>query len=253
MVKFYGVKDSTLSDLNRCSETIAKVFWCMIEELRDKGISNFTELNRDFSLICNFSRLPRYHQTILVKNQIGLKNLDRLVSLSNRKYFNRVPQIPLSILEEYRDGLLIGSACADGLLYRMIIGDTSEEEIKMQVDLCDYLEIQPISNNRWLIESEQIYDENELRAINENIVALGEKYGKPVVATSDAHYLDKEDVVYRQRLLREQHFADWKETPELYFRTTNEMLDEFSYFGTHKAYEVVVTNTNKIADMIDNI
>ena len=253
MVEFYGVKDSTLSDLNGCSETIAKVFWCMIEELRDKGISNFTELNRDFSLICNFSRLPRYHQTILVKNQIGLKNLDRLVSLSNQKYFNRVPQIPLSILKEYRDGLLIGSACADGLLYRMIIGDASEEEIKMQVDFCDYLEIQPISNNRWLIESEQIYDENELRTINENTVALGEKYGKPVVATSDAHYLDKEDVVYRQRLLREQHFADWKETPELYFRTTNEMLDEFSYLGAHKAYEVVVTNTNKIADMIDNI
>ena len=253
MVEFYGIKDSTLSDLNGCSETSAKLFWYMIEELKSKGISNFAELNRDFSPTCNFSKLPRYHQTILVKNQIGLKNLDRLVSLSNQKYFNRVPQIPLSILKEYRDGLLIGSACADGLLYRMIIGDDSEEEIKMQVDLCDYLEIQPISNNRWLIESEQIYDENELRTINEIIVALGEKYGKHVVATSDAHYLDKEDVICRQNLLREQHFADWKEPPELYFRTTNEMLDEFSYLGKNKAYEVVVTNTNKIADMIDNV
>ena len=253
IAEFYGVKDYSLSDANGYAETNAKLFRCIIEELKTIGISDFAGLNRDFSLTHNFSKLPRYHQTILVKNQIGLKNLYRLVTLSNQKYFHRVPRIPLSVLKEYREGLLIGSACSDGLLYRMILDDASDEEIKKQIELCDYLEIQPVSNNRWLIKSEQIYDDDELRDINEIIVALGEKYGKPVIATSDAHYLNKDDVICRQLLLRELHFVDWEVDWELYFRSTNEMLNEFSYLGKDKAYEVVVANTNKIADMIETV
>lgn len=253
MAEFYGVKDYSLSDANGYAETNAKLFWCIIEELRGKEISNFAELNRNFSLTRNFSRLPRYHQTILVKNQIGLKNLYQLVTLGNQEYFHRVPIIPLSILNEHREGLLIGSACSVGLLYKMLLDEASEEEIEKLINLCDYLEIQPISNNRWLLKAEQVSDDDELRDINQIIVNLGEKYGKPVVATCDAHYLDKDDAVCRQLLLREQHFVDWEDTYELYFRSTAEMLEEFSYLGEDKAYEIVVTNTNKISDMIESV
>ncbi len=253
IAEFYGVKDYSLSDSNGYAETNAKLFWCITEELRGKEISNFAELKRTFSPTRNFSKLPRYHQTILVKNQIGLKNLYRLVTLSNQEYFHRTPRIPLSILKEHREGLLIGSACSDGLLYRMILDDASEEEIENLMSLCDYLEIQPVSNNRWVIESEQVSDDDELRDINQIIVNLGEKYGKPVVATSDAHYLNKEDAICRKLLLHEKHFVDCGDTSELYLRTTDEMLDEFSYLGKDKAYEVVVTNTNKIVDMIETV
>ena len=253
MAEFYGEKDYSLSDANGYAETNVKLFWCIIEELRGKEISNFAELNRNFSLTRNYARLPRYHQTILVKNQTGLKNLYRLVTLSNLDYFHRVPILPLSILNEHREGLLIGSACSDGLLYKMLLDEASEEEIEKLIHLCDYLEIQPVSNNRWLLKAEQVYDDEELRDINQRIVELGEKYGKPVVATCDARYLDKDDAVCRQLLLREHHFVDWEDTYELYFRSTAEMLEEFSYLGKDKAYEVVVTNTNKIADMIETV
>lgn len=252
IAEFYGVKDSSLSDLDGEAEANAKLFWHMTEELKNKGISNFADLNREFPPTCNISKLPFYHQTILVKNQIGLKNLYRLVTLSNRESFHRVPRIPLSILKKYRTGLLIGSACSDGLLYRMLLDTASEEEIEKLISLCDYLEIQPVSNNRFLMETIQA-NEAELRNINEKIVALGEKYGKPVVATGDVHYLDKEDAICRKILLHEQHSFDWEVGEGLYFRTTDEMLDEFSYLGKEKAYEVVVTNTNKIADMIEPV
>jgi len=253
MAEFYDVKDYSLFDANGYTETNAKLFWCIIEELRGKEISNFAELNRNFSLTRNYARLPRYHQTILVKNQTGLKNLYQLVTLSNLEYFHRVPILPLSILNEHREGLLIGSACSDGLLYKMLLDEASEEGIEKSINLCDYLEIQPISNNRWLLKTEQVSDDDELRDINQMIVKLGDKYGKPVVATCDAHYLDRDDAVCRQLLLRERHFVDWEDTYELYFRSTAEMLEEFSYLGGDKAYEVVVTNTNKIADMIETV
>ena len=193
------------------------------------------------------------HIIILVKNRKGLENLYRLVSLSHLDYFYKKPRIPRSVLDEHREGLILGSACEAGELFRAIIEDKPEEEIDFLAGYYDYFEIQPLINNSFLIDGGRIKGNADLMDLNRRIVELGEKYDKPVVATCDAHYFDAEEAIYRRILMAGQGYKDVEGDEGLYFRTTNEMMEEFSYLGEEKAYEVVIKNTNMIADQIESI
>jgi len=231
---------------------LAAIYFKMIASMREQDIKSFEQLKRDMGANSNPLNLKPYHQIILVKNKIGLKNLYKLISYGFLKYYKRNPRIPKTELEKHREGLIIGSACEAGELFTAILDNRPEAEIEEIVNFYDYLEIQPISNNRFLIAEEKAKDEEDLRNFNRRIVALGEKYNKPVVATCDAHFLNDEDELYRKILLAGQKFKDFDKDAHLYYRTTEEMLEEFSYLGEEKAYEVVVTNTNLINDMIDS-
>ncbi len=231
---------------------LAAIYFKMIESMREQDIKSFEQLKRDMSANSNPLNLKPYHQIILVKNKIGLKNLYKLISYGFLKYYKRNPRIPKTELEKHREGLIIGSACEAGELFTAILDNRPEAEIEEIVNFYDYLEIQPISNNRFLIADEKAKDEEDLRNFNRRIVELGEKYNKPVVATCDAHFLNDEDELYRKILLAGQKFKDFDKDSHIYYRTTEEMLEEFSYLGEEKAYEVVVTNTNLINDMIDS-
>ena len=235
------------------AEVLARIFFKMAEQLSEMDIKDFKDLEHEFSANANPLTLKPYHQIILVKNQAGLKNLYRLVSSSYLSYYRRQPRIPKTELEKYREGLIIGSACEAGELFRAILEGRPEREIEDIVNFYDYLEIQPICNNRFLIAEGTVADDEGLRELNRKIVALGEKYNKPVVATCDAHFLNEEDEIYRKILLAGMKFKDCDRDIHLYFRTTEEMLEEFKYLGEEKAYEVVVENTNKISDMIGEV
>lgn len=234
------------------AEMLAYIYLKMIDSMNEHDIRDFEQLKRDMSASADPLKLKPYHQIILVKNKVGLKNLYKLISYGFLKYFKRFPRIPKTELEKHREGLIIGSACEAGELFKAVLDNRPEAEIEEIVNFYDYLEIQPISNNRFLISEELARDDEDLRNLNRKIVALGEKYNKPVVATCDAHFMNKEDEVYRQILLAGQKFKDYDRDIELYYRTTEEMLEEFSYLGEEKAYEVVVKNTNLINDMIES-
>lgn len=195
----------------------------------------------------------RYHIIILAKNEIGIRNLYKLISLSHLNFYKRRPRIPRAIIEELREGLILGTACEAGELIQKIIAGESWEELKRIASFYDYLEVQPISNNTFLIHSGKIADEEGLRHINRQIVQLGEELNKPVIATSDAHYLHPEEKIYREIIMANIGYKDAHLQPDLYLRTTEEMLDEFSYLGEEKAYEIVVTNSRALNDSIDAI
>ena len=193
------------------------------------------------------------HIIILAKNKTGLINLYKLVSISHLEYFYKRPRLPRSVLSQYREGLILGSACEAGELYRAVRNGASEEELKEIVEFYDYLEIQPLINNRFMVREGIVEDEEALRDMNRRIVELGEKYGRPVCATCDAHYFDPEEAVYRKIIMAGQGYKDAESGEGLYFRTTEEMLEEFSYLGEETAHKVVIENTNMIADMIENL
>lgn len=236
----------------------AEIFLHLIKRLEDQEIKDLTALNEfgrpDAETI---RKMPAYHAVILAKNETGRVNLYRLVSESHLHYFNRRPKLPKSLFLKWREGLLIGSACEAGELYRALLEEKPEEEIDRLVRFYDYLEIQPLGNNEFMLRSEdkypQIQDQNDLMELNRRIVELGEVYNKLVVATCDVHFMNPEDEVYRRIIMSGKGFADADQQAPLYYRTTEEMLAEFQYLGAKKAEEIVITNTNRIADMVDKI
>jgi DNA polymerase-3 subunit alpha (Gram-positive type) len=201
----------------------------------------------------NYKLGNTYHIILLVKNRTGLKNLYKLVSLSHLKYFYRRPRIPKSVLMAHREGLIIGSACESGEIFQGILNGKAESEIEKLVELYDYLEIQPLVNNKFLVESGRVKDEEGLKDLNRKIVELGERFGKPVVATCDSHYLNDEDSLYRRILMAGQGYKDAEQSQGLYLRTTDEMLEEFSYLEEEIAQKIVIDNPNEIADSIEII
>lgn len=234
-------------------KTLVKVFEVMLTNLKEKGAKTLNDIENIYKDNLDLKHLPTYHAVILTKDYVGLKNLYKLISFSHLDYFYKKPKIPRSLYRKYSEGLIIGSACDQGELYQAILEGLSDEKIEEIAAFYDYLEIQPLGNNEYMIRNGAIESKDGLIEINRKIVALGEKLNKPVVATCDVHFMDPQDEVYRRILMAGQKYDDADMQAPLFLRTTEEMLHEFGYLGKDKAYEVVVTNTNKIADMCEAI
>ena len=235
----------------------AEIFVKFVQMLKERELTTLAKVNEFGDLNPDsIKKLPTYHVIILARNDIGRVNLYQLVSASHLVYYNRRPRIPKSVLNEHREGLIVGSACEAGELYRALLDGKPDETIAKIVDFYDYLEIQPLGNNAFMVESDKVTSVNSMEDImdlNRKIVHLGEQFHKPVVGTCDVHFMDPEDEVYRRIIMAGKGFGDADKQAPLYLRTTEEMLDEFVYLGSEKAYEVVIRNTNLIADMIEKI
>ncbi len=240
------------------AECTAWIFLKLLEMLKDGGIFTLAQLNALGEANVELTKkLPSYHAIILAKNDLGRINLYRMVTQSHLTYYHsRHPRLPKSLVEKYREGLILGSACEAGELYRALLDGQSDMQIARIVNFYDYLEIQPVGNNKFMVAAERIrniHSLEDIQNINKRIVKLGEEFHKPVVATCDVHFLDPEDEVYRRIIMAGRGFEDADDQAPLYLHTTDEMLEEFSYLGSDKAYEIVVENTNMIADMVESI
>ena len=239
------------------AEATAGIFLKFVEMLKKQhDMTNLDQLE-EFSHVSDetIMKMPTYHVIILAKNDLGRVNLYRLVSWSHLKYFSRRPRIPKSVLNQYREGLIIGSACEAGELYQAILRGVPDAELAKIVKFYDYLEIQPLGNDMFMLRDEKstVKTVDDLMDINRKIVSLGEQFNKPVCATCDVHFMDPDDAIYRKILMAGMGFKDADEQAPLFLRTTEEMLSEFEYLGSDKCYEVVVTNTRMIADMCEPI
>ena len=247
----HGVVLSFVEAMHAAEKSDLKIIYGCEGYLVDDTVDGEWDLER-------IRKAPRYHIILLAKNEIGRINLYRLVSESHLTYFDKRPRIPKSLLTECREGLLIGSACEAGEVYRALVDKVPEDELARRVNFYDYLEIQPVGNNQFMLFSQEpqyadVQSWDDLRAYNRKIVELGEQFGKPVAATCDVHFLNPEDEIYRRILQKGMGFKDADQQPPLYLHTTEEMLEEFSYLGADKAMEVVVTVPNRIADCCERI
>ncbi|MDF2523911.1 MAG: polymerase alpha subunit, partial [Clostridiales bacterium] len=238
-----------VDDSKATGEILIKCF----EMLKEKGAKTLEDMVHAFDNVLNYKSSDSYHAIILVKNSVGLKNLYKIISDSHLKYYHKRPRVPKKLLMTNREGLILGSACEAGELYSAILDDKSDEDITRIAGFYDYLEIQPLGNNQFMINNGKVNSEEDLKNINRKIIELGEKLNKPVVATCDVHFMDHRDEVFRRILMAGKGFSDADNQAPLYFRTTDEMLAEFKYLSPEKANEVVITNTNLIADMIEDI
>jgi len=229
----------------------AEIFINCVRILKEKGVQTIDEIENLYKERFDYTKADSYHAIILVKNGVGLKNLYKIITESHLKYFHKKPRVPKDLFMKYREGLILGSACEAGELYSAIVNGKNDEEIEKIAGFYDYLEIQPLGNNEFLILSGKVSGTDQLKEINRKIVDLGKKLNKPVVATCDVHFMNPTDEVFRRILMAGQGYNDAERQPPLYFRTTEEMLEEFSYLGEQTAYEVVVENTNLIADLIE--
>lgn len=253
LADYYGLGDFNHHRAVDDAEMLSKIYLRMTEQLKERDIDDFDVLKKEIEASSDPKKLRSHHMIILVKDRTGLKNLYRMISDSYLKYYYRNPRIPKTLLDKNREGLIIGSACSAGELYSAILDNKPETELEEIASYYDYLEIQPSGNDEYLIDEGRVADREGLRKICRKIVELGERLGKPVVATSDSHFLEPEDEIYRRILQVGNKMRDADRVVPLYLRTTEEMLDEFSYLGSEKAYEVVVKNTNLIADMIERV
>ena len=259
LVSHYGIGEFNHHRAEDDAEVLAKVFLKMLDGLKSEGVTDFKAVGEAMSESVDPLKLKSYHTIIFAKNREGLHNLYKLVSMSYLDYYGgfgrqrKVPRMPKSIIEENREGLIIGSACVSGELYDAIIEGKKQEELEEIASFYDYLEIQPICNNAFLIAEERVADEQALRDINKQIYDLGKKLGKPVCATCDAHFINKEDEMYRRILLAGMKFKDADKDEPIYLRTTDEMLKEFEYLGSEACEEVVIDNPNRIADLCERI
>ncbi|MBR4279398.1 MAG: PHP domain-containing protein, partial [Clostridia bacterium] len=252
LAKYYDLGEFDHHRADADTEMLAKIFACMVKKLAANGIYNVNEMNTAMAHSADPKLLPDYHMVILVKNLVGLKNLYKLVSYSYLDYFKGKPRIPRTVLEEHREGLIIGSACSSGELYEAILQGRDDDALENIAKFYDYLEVQPDSNNGYLLDEgratvEQLHDNVK------KIIALADKLNKPVVATGDVHFLDPEDEIYRQIMLRGKGYRDAMRETGIYFKTTDEMLAEFSYLGEELAYKLVIENPKRIADEIELI
>ncbi|MBO7196692.1 MAG: PolC-type DNA polymerase III [Clostridia bacterium] len=259
IVEYYNIGEFHHHRASDDAEVLAHIFIEMLRRLRKEGVKDFESAISAMSESVDPIKLNAHHMIILAKNKEGLKNLYKLISYSYLNYYGgfgrqkKVPRIPKTVLEQHREGLIIGSACVSGELYNAILDGKKADEIEEIAEFYDYLEIQPLCNNRFLIDEGKVADDEALRDINRRILALGRKLGKPVCATCDAHFVNQEDEIYRRILLAGMKFKDADKDEPIYLRTTDEMLEEFSYLGEEDAYDVVITAPNKIADMCEKI